>query len=132
MSDKLVVIYTPFASDWHSPLEEVGSKEVRWKYFSDQNRPFWQRILKRPNFNTAFAGLRAVLYVKRHNARLLVTIGPRRPENIAGLELPPHVHVLRNTARPPRVGPPRLFPLYTHRLGKRGRRVSAFMAAQSY
>ena len=65
MSDKLVVIYTPFASDWHSPLEEVGSKEVRWKYFSDQNRPFWQRILKRPNFNTAFAGLRAVLYVKR-------------------------------------------------------------------
>lgn len=36
MSLKLVIIYTPFASDWHSLLEEVGSKEVRWKYFSDQ------------------------------------------------------------------------------------------------
>ena len=55
MSDKLVVLYTPFGSDWHSLLEEVGSKEVRWKYFSDQKRHFWQGILKRPNFNTAIA-----------------------------------------------------------------------------
>jgi glycosyltransferase involved in cell wall biosynthesis len=77
MSEKLVVLYTPFGSDWHSLLEEVGSKEVRWKYFSDHERHFWQYILKRPNFNTAIAGLHAVLYAKRHNARLLVTIGPR-------------------------------------------------------
>ena len=77
VSDKLVVLYTPFGNDWHSLLEEVGSKEVRWKYFSDQKRHFWQAILKRPNFNTAIAGLRAVLYAKRYNARLLVTIGPR-------------------------------------------------------
>jgi glycosyltransferase involved in cell wall biosynthesis len=77
MSEKLVVLYTPFGSDWHSLLEEVGSKEVRWKYFSDHERHFWQCILKRPNFNTAIAGLHAVLYAKRHNARLLVTIGPR-------------------------------------------------------
>lgn len=77
MSDKLVVLYTPFGSDWHSLLEEVGSKEVRWKYFSDQKRHFWQGILKRPNFNTAIAAFRAVLYAKRRHARLLVTIGPR-------------------------------------------------------
>jgi glycosyltransferase involved in cell wall biosynthesis len=77
VSDKLVVLYTPFASDWHSLLEELGGRDVRWKYFSDQKRHFWQSFLKRPNFNTAIAGMRAVLYAKRHNARLLVTIGPR-------------------------------------------------------
>jgi glycosyltransferase involved in cell wall biosynthesis len=77
MSDKLVVLYTPFPSGWHSLLEELGGKEVRWKYFSDQKRRFWQCVVKRPNFNTAISALRAVLYAKRHNARLLVTIGPR-------------------------------------------------------
>jgi glycosyltransferase involved in cell wall biosynthesis len=77
MSDKLVVFYTPFASDWHSLIEELGGAGVRWKYFSDNKSHFWQRFLKRPNFNTAIEGLRAVLYAKRHNARLLVTIGPR-------------------------------------------------------
>jgi hypothetical protein len=77
MSDKLVVLYTPFASDWHSLIEEEGGPEVCWKYFSDAKRRFWQSFLKRPNLNTAIEGMRAVLYAKRHNARLLVTIGPR-------------------------------------------------------
>jgi glycosyltransferase involved in cell wall biosynthesis len=77
MSDKLVVLYTPFGRDWHSLIEEEGGGEVRWKYFTDDKRYFWQAFLKRPNFNTAIEGMRAVLYVKRHRARLLVTIGPR-------------------------------------------------------
>jgi glycosyltransferase involved in cell wall biosynthesis len=77
VSDKLVVIYTPFGSDWRSLLEEVGSKDVRWTYFSDQKQYFWQRILKRPNFSTPIAAFRAVMYANRQNASLLVTIGPR-------------------------------------------------------
>jgi glycosyltransferase involved in cell wall biosynthesis len=77
MSQKLVVLYTPFASDWHSLIEELAGSEVRCKYFSDQKRYFWQGILKRPNLNAAIEGMRAVLYAKRHNARLLVTFGPR-------------------------------------------------------
>jgi glycosyltransferase involved in cell wall biosynthesis len=77
VSDKLVVLYTPFGKDWHSLFEQVGSKEVRWKYFSDDKRRFWQRLLTRPNFSTTTAAFQAVLYAKRHNARLLVTIGPR-------------------------------------------------------
>jgi glycosyltransferase involved in cell wall biosynthesis len=77
MTDKLVVIYTPFSSDWHSLIEDVAGTEVRWKYFSDQKKYFWQRFLRRPNFSTAIEGMRAARYAKRHNARLLVTIGPR-------------------------------------------------------
>jgi len=77
MSDKLVVLYTPFASDWHSLIEELAGTEVSCKYFNDQKRYSWQGFLKRPNLNTAIEGMRAVLYAKRHNARLLVTIGPR-------------------------------------------------------
>lgn len=77
MSDKLVVLYTPFGSDWHSLIEELAGTEVRCKYFSDQKSYFWRRFLKRPNLNTAIEGMRAVLYAKRHNARLLVSIGPR-------------------------------------------------------
>ena len=74
---QLVVLYTPFASDWHSLIEELVGPEVRCKYFNDQKRRFWQGFLKRPNFNTAIEGLCAVVYAKRHKARLLVTIGPR-------------------------------------------------------
>jgi glycosyltransferase involved in cell wall biosynthesis len=77
MSEKLVVLYTPFGSNWHSLIEEMGGTGVRWKYFSDAKRRSWQRFLKRPNFSTAIEGMRAVLYAKRHNARLLVTFGPR-------------------------------------------------------
>jgi len=77
MSDKLVVLYTPFAEDWHSLIEELAGAEVHCKYFNDRKRHFWQRVLKRPNLNTAIAGMRAALYAKRHNARLLVTVGPR-------------------------------------------------------
>jgi hypothetical protein len=77
MSDKLVVIYTPFANNWQSLIEELAGEEVRCTYFSDQKKYFWQGFLKRPNLNTAVEGMRAVLYAKRHKARLLVTIGPR-------------------------------------------------------
>jgi glycosyltransferase involved in cell wall biosynthesis len=77
MSEKLVVIYTPFASDWHSLIEEQGGSQISCKYFTDQKKRFWQRFLKRPNLNTAIEGLRAVLYARKHHARLLVTIGPR-------------------------------------------------------
>jgi len=77
MSHKLVVLYTPFASDWHSLIEELAGTEVRCKYFNDQKRHLWQGFLKRPNLNTAIQGMRAALYAKRHNAQLLVTIGPR-------------------------------------------------------
>lgn len=77
MSDKLVVLCTPFGSDWHSIIEELGGEDVCWKYFSDNKKHFWQRYLRRPNLNTPLAALRAVIYAKRRNARLLVTIGPR-------------------------------------------------------
>jgi hypothetical protein len=77
MSDKLVVLYTPFGGGWRSLMEEESGTGVRWKYFTDDKKYFWQRFLKRPNFNTAIEGMRAVLYAKRHGARLLVTMGPR-------------------------------------------------------
>lgn len=77
MSEKLVVLCTPFGDGWHWIIEETAAPDVRWKYFSDAHRHFWQRYLRRPNFNTLIAGMRAVLYAKRNNARLLVTIGPR-------------------------------------------------------
>jgi glycosyltransferase involved in cell wall biosynthesis len=77
MTDKLVVLYTPFASDWHSLIEELAGAEVRLKYFSDEKKYSWQAFLKAPNFTTAIEGMRAVLHAKRHKARLLVTFGPR-------------------------------------------------------
>jgi glycosyltransferase involved in cell wall biosynthesis len=77
MDQKLVVLCTPFGANWHWIIEEVGGKDVRWKYFSDDRKYSWQRYLKRPNFNTVIASLRAVLYAKRCNARLLITIDPR-------------------------------------------------------
>ena len=77
VSEPLVVLCTPFGDDWHWIIEETAAADVRWKYFSDAHRHFWQRYLRRPNVNTLIAGMRAALYAKRNHARLLITIGPR-------------------------------------------------------
>ncbi len=77
MAEKLVVLCTPFADGWRWIIEDSGGDDVRWRYFSDAKKHPWLRYLKRPNFNTLIAGMRAAFYAKRHNARLLVTIGPR-------------------------------------------------------
>jgi len=77
MREKLVVLCTPFGSDWHWIIEELGGEDVRWKYFSDNKKHFWQRYRFLPNLNTPVAAIRAVIYAKRKNARLLITIDPR-------------------------------------------------------
>ena len=77
MRDRVVVCCTPFGEPWSWFVQELTAPEVRWLFFSDKARYFWQHYLQRPNLNTPFAGLRAVLAARSEKASLLVSLDPR-------------------------------------------------------
>jgi hypothetical protein len=85
MSEKLVVLCTPFGRYWHWIIEESGGNDVRWKYFSEATSHLWQRYLKRPNLNTLVVKvLSNVPYTRAMNlvAHSRMTVIPLRDSQV--------------------------------------------------
>jgi hypothetical protein len=77
MRDRVIVCCTPFGEDWSWFVQDLTASDVRWRFYSDRARYFWQHLLQRPNFNTPVAGLLAALSAKFNGASLLISVDPR-------------------------------------------------------
>ena len=77
MRDRVIVCCSPFGTDWTWFVQELTAKDVRWLFYSDKARFWWQHLLQHPNFNTPLAGFLAALAAKRRKASLLVSVDSR-------------------------------------------------------
>ena len=77
MRERVIVCCSPFGRNWSWFVQDLTAPDVRWLFFSDKARYWWQHLLQRPNVNTPLAGLLSALAARRTKASLLISVDPR-------------------------------------------------------